>query len=117
MNRQSILYLRCLSIAILCPFLGLSGLSAQLKVSDNHRYIIQADGTPFFWMGDTAWELFHRLTKEETDLYFKTRAAQGFNVIQAVAHDILHASRKLYNSISLSSCVPSGRIALYWLII
>lgn len=85
MNRQSILYLRCLSIAILCPFLGLSGLSAQLKVSDNHRYIIQADGTPFFWMGDTAWELFHRLTKEETDLYFKTRAAQGFNVIQAVA--------------------------------
>lgn len=85
MNRQSILYLRCLSIAILCTFLGLSGLSAQLKVSDNHRYIIQADGTPFFWMGDTAWELFHRLTKEETDLYFKTRAAQGFNVIQAVA--------------------------------
>ena len=30
-------------------------------------------------------ELLHRLTKEETDLYFKTRAAQGFNVIQAVA--------------------------------
>ena len=38
----------------------------------------------FIWLGDTGWELFHRLTKEEADEYLKRRAAQGFTVIQAV---------------------------------
>jgi len=36
-------------------------------------------------MGDTAWELFHRCDQEEAILYLKKRAAQGFNVIHAVA--------------------------------
>lgn len=59
--------------------------SAQsLRVSDNKRFLVKADGTPFFWLGDTAWELFHRFTREETDRYLKRRAEQGFTVIQAV---------------------------------
>jgi hypothetical protein len=44
-----------------------------------------ADGTPFFYLGDTAWELFHKLTRGEIDHYLQVRAGQGFNVIQAVA--------------------------------
>ena len=56
-----------------------------LAVSANKRYLVQADGTPFFWLGDTAWELFHRLNREEADRYLKRRAEQGFTVIQAVA--------------------------------
>lgn len=56
-----------------------------LKVSDNKRYLVHQDGTPFFYLGDTAWELFHRLTREEADRYLKRRAEQGFTVIQAVA--------------------------------
>lgn len=43
------------------------------------------DGQPFFWLGDTAWELFHKLSLEEAEHYFKVRSSQGFNVIQAVA--------------------------------
>ncbi|MBZ0297131.1 MAG: glycoside hydrolase family 140 protein [Anaerolineae bacterium] len=43
-----------------------------------------ASGAPFFWLGDTAWELFHRLSREEAELYLDNRAAKGFNVIQAV---------------------------------
>lgn len=58
---------------------------AQLKVSDNDRYLTHADGTPFFYLGDTAWELFHRTTRKEADLYLEDRAAKGFTVIQAVA--------------------------------
>jgi hypothetical protein len=46
---------------------------------------VRADGTPFFWLGDTAWELFHRLNREEADYYLQRRAEQGFTVIQAVA--------------------------------
>lgn len=44
-----------------------------------------ADGKPFFWLGDTAWELFHRLSREEAAEYLQDRASKGFTVIQAVA--------------------------------
>ena len=67
---------------ILCLACATAAL-AQFQVSTNHRYLMR-DGKPFFYLGDTAWELFHRLTREEADKYFKRRAAQGFTVIQAV---------------------------------
>lgn len=38
----------------------------------------------FFWLGDTGWELFHRLDNKAAEEYLYTRAAQGFTVIQAV---------------------------------
>ena len=57
---------------------------AQLRVSDNKRFLVTKEGKPFFWLGDTAWELFHRLSREEADKYLKDRAAKGFTVIQAV---------------------------------
>ncbi len=56
-----------------------------ITVSENGHYLQYADGRPFFYQGDTAWELFHRLDREQADLYLRNRAAKGFNVIQAVA--------------------------------
>ncbi len=56
----------------------------KLKVSENKRFLVFEDGTPFFYLGDTAWELFHRLNKEETERYLENRRARGFTVIQAV---------------------------------
>jgi hypothetical protein len=57
----------------------------DLKVSENRRFLVHADGTPFFYLGDTAWELFHRLTREEAEKYLENRRQKGFTVIQAVA--------------------------------
>src|SRR4029453_627309 len=57
----------------------------RLKVSDNKRFLVKEDGSPFFYLGDTAWELFHRLNREEADKYLDNRAKKGFTVIQAVA--------------------------------
>ncbi len=57
----------------------------MLKVSDNRRFLVREDGTPFFYLADTAWELFHRLTMDEAEHYLADRAAKGFTVIQAVA--------------------------------
>jgi hypothetical protein len=57
----------------------------RLKISENSRFLTSADGVPFFWLGDTAWELFHRLDRDEALMYLRDRAAKGFNVIQAVA--------------------------------
>ena len=28
-----------------------------LRVSDNHRYFVHSDGTPFLWLGDTHWQM------------------------------------------------------------
>jgi hypothetical protein len=55
------------------------------KVSANKRFLVHDDGAPFFYLGDTAWELFHRLNREEAAHYLEDRAAKGFTVIQAVA--------------------------------
>jgi len=56
----------------------------RLKVSENGRFLVTEEGKPFFWLGDTAWLLFARLSKEEAWHYLKARAAQGFTVIQAM---------------------------------
>ena len=54
------------------------------RVSDNRRYLLDREGKPFFYLGDTAWELFHRLDRDEADFYLRDRASKGFTVIQAV---------------------------------
>ena len=56
-----------------------------LKVHQEKHYLMWEDGTPFFYLGDTAWELFHRLEREEAAESLERRAAQGFHVVQAAA--------------------------------
>ena len=56
----------------------------NLKISENQRYLVFEDGTPFFYLGDTAWELFHRLSKDDAEKYLENRRSKGFTVIQAV---------------------------------
>jgi hypothetical protein len=56
----------------------------MLRISDDKRFIVRDDGSPFFYMGDTAWELFHRLDRDEAAYYLRTRSQQRFTVIQAV---------------------------------
>jgi len=66
---------------------------SQFSISSNKRFLLK-DGKPFFWLGDTGWELFHRLNREEADKYLKRRSEQGFTVVQAVVlaeFDGLHA--------------------------
>lgn len=58
----------------------------RIRVSDNGRFLVREDGkTPFFYLGDTAWELFHRTTREDADKYLRDRASKRFTVVQAVA--------------------------------
>jgi len=80
-----------IALATAAMLAGQSGVSPSvnlsdgpLKVSENKRFLVHANGTPFFWLGDTAWELFHRLDLKEAERYLENRRARGFNVIQAV---------------------------------
>lgn len=57
------------------------------KVADDGRHFEHADGTPFFWLGDTWWMgLCHRLHfPDEFQKLAADRKAKGFTVVQIVA--------------------------------
>ena len=88
MSSRSVSGRRLLTAACLV-LLGATLTRAQtlprLRVSDNKRFLVTSDGRPFFWLGDTAWELFHRLSREEAERYLQNRAKRRFTVVQAVA--------------------------------
>jgi hypothetical protein len=88
---------------------GRAAAAPRLKVSENKRFLVYADGRPFFWLGDTAWELFHRLNREEADRYLENRARKGFTVIQAVAIGELdgHAGANAYGHLPLEDLDPA----------
>lgn len=56
-----------------------------VRVAHDGRYFEHADGTPFFWMGDTAWNGPLLSSKAEWDQYIKERTRQKFSVVQFVA--------------------------------
>lgn len=58
----------------------------MLRVSMDKRHFEQADGTPFFWLGDTWWTgLSDRLSWEAFQKLTANRKAKGFSVVQIVA--------------------------------
>ena len=55
-----------------------------LRAGPTKRHLIREDGTSFFYLADTAWELVHRLNREEAVEYFDAWAGLGFTAIQMV---------------------------------
>lgn len=54
----------------------------KLVISKEHRYLMNEDGTPFFWLGDTGWLLPERLNRDEAAYYLNNCHKAGFNVVQ-----------------------------------
>ncbi len=57
----------------------------RMQASENGHYLLNHNGQPFYWIGDTGWAMFQRLSREQVDQYLDHRAAKGFTVIQSVA--------------------------------
>lgn len=76
--------LKYIIIAFILLFINPKLSAQRLLVSQNGRYLVTEDGSPFFWLGDTAWELLHRCDRDEINLYLEKRASQGFNIVQTV---------------------------------
>ena len=72
------------SALLFSPAGALAAVAPKLKITENRRYLQYENGKPFFYLGDTAWELFHRLNREEATQYLTDRAQKGLTVIQAV---------------------------------
>ena len=58
--------------------------AGEFGIPESHRSIT-LNGKPFFWLGDTVWLLAQIPANDELELYLKTRAEQGFTVIQLTA--------------------------------
>ncbi|MDH7514650.1 MAG: DUF4038 domain-containing protein [Bacteroidota bacterium] len=58
------------------------------RISPDNRSLVHADGTPFFYIADTAWELAWKATMEELRAYLSDRKRKGFNAVQfcAISH-------------------------------
>ncbi len=52
----------------------------KLRVSDNGHFLVQEDGTPFVWMGDTIWG-WQQFSPSQWDTILADRRNKGFNVI------------------------------------
>ena len=56
----------------------------MLKIHPDRRHLTDERGRTVYLIGDTAWELFHCMSREEILRYLDCRAEQRFNFIQCV---------------------------------
>ncbi|MBM3474571.1 MAG: DUF4038 domain-containing protein [Armatimonadetes bacterium] len=55
-----------------------------LRVSANGRYFTDELGSPFFWLGDTQWQLCRDLPLEDVPEVLDDRRRRGFSVLQVM---------------------------------
>src|SRR3712207_2196289 len=58
----------------------------RVRVSPGRTHLVHADGTPFFFLGDTAWNGALLSNEGDWGRYLDDRAAKGFTAIQVVTH-------------------------------
>jgi len=77
---------RNIVIALLLALLALSAGAEKPwdhgRLTVSGRYLVHADGTPFFWLGETAWLLPQKLDRYEVAFYLDRCEEAGFNVVQ-----------------------------------
>lgn len=52
-----------------------------LKISGNHRYLLDQNDRPVFLVGDSPWSLMSAITKEDAERYLEDRRRKGFNAL------------------------------------
>ena len=84
----------------------------ELRVAANGRYLEYRDGSPFFYLGDTAWRIAS-LSPGEVDTYLENRRDKGFTVIQFTANSLWWSPnyRDEFPLLSKDPLTPNPR---YW---
>ena len=96
---------RCLArILIVTSMVTATSAAAMQRLvvsTEDAHHLAYEDGTPFFYLGDTAWELFRRTTREEADRYLRRRKEQGFMVIMTCGPGVEKTSGQLDTGVHL----------------
>lgn len=45
----------------------------KLKISENGRYFVKSDGTPFVWLADTVWTMPQRMKWDDVTYLMQKR--------------------------------------------
>jgi hypothetical protein len=61
-----------------------SEFGGPARISRDHRHFVDGRDRAVFWLGDTEWELFLRLTEREAQAVLEDRRLRGFNAIQVM---------------------------------
>jgi len=66
-----------------CAYKGSISLYSKgyLRISDNRRYLVHASGSPFLWIGDTAWTAYMYATDAEWRQYIDDRSRKKINTV------------------------------------
>ena len=86
-----------------------------LKVSENHRYLVDSQSKPFFLLGDTPWFL-QKLKREDVRLVLDDRKAKGFNTLfLEILDDSRLPSRDAYSNVAFEPELDITRpVEAYW---
>lgn len=57
-------------------------MDVSMQVSSNGRYFVDQNNEPFFWLGDTQWELFRLFSIDDVESVLENRKEKSFSVIQ-----------------------------------
>lgn len=80
-----------------------------LAVSANGHTLAHHDGTPFFWLADTAWNGVLRARLEDWQRYAQVRRGQGFTVVQVVSTEWRGGAADAWGQ---TACEGAARIRL-----
>jgi len=101
-----------------CAYRGSNPLYAKgyLRISDNRRYLVHANGSPFLWIGDTAWTAYMYATDAEWRQYIDDRSRKKINTILMSSCCLTRdeRSRDAKGEIFFTKCSPIRINAVAW---
>jgi uncharacterized protein DUF4038/collagenase-like protein with putative collagen-binding domain len=77
-----------MSLTCILPAIAAHGQNSMYRLSESGRYLVDDKGRPFFWQGDTDWELLYALSAQDAKELLHARRVQGFTVVQAMCDGI-----------------------------
>ena len=90
-------------------------LHGELQVTSDGRMLQHADGTSFFWLGDTAWDMTHSLNHSDLEIYLSDRSTKKYTVLQTVAVPLWNLrSKNLYEEEAFHNGNLESPNETYW---
>ena len=90
--------------------------NGKLTVSADKHFIVHENGKPFYWIGNTAWEMTHFSKREEVDMFLENRHENGYTVVLTCALAEVQGMTlpNAYGYLPLKNQDPLQPVEEYW---